>query len=130
VKTNLEICFLIRDKVKKLTLGNLMNYLKVIPILSIFAFPAMAMAQYPIIFNHAKYITMSQDACTRRAEVAAKDSGFDSNFEPLANGVFGVNGNYSVSIRCEAKRGVVFFAVAGPDNKTSSNLVRRVQGSF
>ncbi|GBO56408.1 hypothetical protein APA_4744 [Pseudanabaena sp. lw0831] len=107
-----------------------MNYLKVLPILSIFAFPAMAMAQYPIIFNHVKYISISQDACIRRAEIAAKDSGFDRNFEPLANGAFGVNGNYSVSIRCEAKRGVVFFAVAGPNNQTSSNLVKRVQKAF
>ncbi|WP_434687440.1 hypothetical protein [Pseudanabaena minima] len=107
-----------------------MNYLKLLPILSVFAFPAMAVAQYPIIFNHVKYISMSQDSCIRRAEIAAKDAGFDSNFEPLANGAFGVNGNYSVSIRCEAKRGVVFFAVAGPDNQTSSNLVRRVQRIF
>ena len=61
-----------------------MNYLKVLPILSIFAFPAMAMAQYPIIFNHVKYVSISQETCIRRAEIAAKDSGFDSNFEPLA----------------------------------------------
>ncbi|MEA5488379.1 MULTISPECIES: hypothetical protein [Pseudanabaena] len=107
-----------------------MNYLKLLPVLSVFAFPAMAVAQYPIIFNHVKYISISQDACIRRAEIAAQDSGFDSNFEPLANGAFGVNGNYSVSIRCEAKRGVVFFAVAGPDNRTSSNLVKRVQKAF
>jgi len=107
-----------------------MNYLKVIPILSIFALPAMAMAQYPIIFNHVKYIAMSQDNCMRRAELAAKDSGFDSNFEPIGDGAFGVNGNYSVSIRCEAKRGVVFFAVAGPDNRTASNLVKRVRNNF
>ena len=107
-----------------------MNYLKLLPILSIFAFPTMALAQYPIIFNHVKYISISQDACIRRAEVAVKDSGFDSNFEPLANGAFGVNGRYSVSVRCEAKKGVVFFAVAGPDNQTSSNLVKRVQRAF
>ena len=107
-----------------------MNYLKVLPILSVFACPAMAMAQYPIIFNHVKYVSISQETCIRRAEIAAKDSGFDSNFEPLVNGAFGVNGNYSVSIRCEAKRGVVFFAVAGPDNRTASNLVKRVQQTF
>ena len=107
-----------------------MNYLKVLSILSIFACPAMAMAQYPTIFNHVKYVSISQETCIRRAEIAAKDSGFDSNFEPLANGAFGVNGNYSVSIRCEAKRGVVFFAVAGPDNRTASNLVKRVQQTF
>jgi hypothetical protein len=107
-----------------------MNYLKVLPILSIFAFPAMAMAQYPIIFNHIKYISISQESCIRRAEIAAKDAGFDSNFEPLSNGAFGVSGEYSVSIRCEARRGVVFFAVAGPSNRTASDLVKRVQKIF
>ena len=107
-----------------------MNYLKLLPILSIFCFPTMAIAQYPIIFNHVKYISISQDTCTRRAELAAKNSGFDSNFEPLANGAFGVNGRYSVSVRCEASKGIVFFAVAGPDNATARNLVKRVQSAF
>ncbi len=107
-----------------------MNYLKLLPALSFLAFPAVAVAQYPIIFNHVKYISISQEACTRRAELAVKRSGFDSNFEPLASGAFGVNGVYSVSVRCEMTRGIVFFAVAGPDNQTTSNLVERVQKSF
>jgi len=107
-----------------------MKYLHLLPILSIFAVPAMAVAQYPIIFNHVKYISMSQDDCIRRSEVAVKEAGFDSNFEPLRSGAFGVNGRYSVSVRCEASKGVVFFAVAGPDNQTASNLVRRVQRIF
>jgi hypothetical protein len=107
-----------------------MNYLKLFPILSVFAFPAMAMAQYPIIFNHVKYISISQDSCVRRAEYVVKDSGFNEAFEPIGSGAFGVNGRYSVSVRCEAKRGVVFFAVAGPDNETTRNLVKRVQSSF
>ncbi len=107
-----------------------MQHLKLLPLLSIFAFPAMAFAEYPIIFNHVKYISISQDSCTRNAEIAVKNAGFTSNFEPLASGAFGVNGNYSASVRCEASRGIVFFAVAGPDNETSRNLVRRLHAAF
>ncbi|HBC43322.1 MAG TPA: hypothetical protein DCZ88_15940 [Pseudanabaena sp.] len=107
-----------------------MKYLQLLPILSVFAFPTMAVAQYPIIFNHVKYISMSQDTCISRSEEVVKEAGFDKNFEPLRSGAFGVNGSYSVSVRCEATKGIVFFAVAGPDNKTASNLVRRVQKIF
>jgi hypothetical protein len=107
-----------------------MKYLQLLPILSIFAFPAMAVAQYPIIFNHVKDISMSQNDCISRAEEAVKEAGFNRNFETLRSGAFGVNGSYSVSVRCEAPKGIVFFAVAGPDNKTASNLVRRVQKIF
>lgn len=107
-----------------------MKHLRLLPLLSFFAFPAIALADYPIIFNHVKYISTTQDTCTRNAEIAVKNAGFTSNFEPLASGAFGVNGNYSASVRCEASRGVVFFAVAGPDNATSRNLVRRLHAAF
>ncbi len=92
--------------------------------------PLPVLAQYPIIFNHAKYITMNQERCEQRAEEAMRQAGFSEDFEPIGRGAFGVNGRYSASIRCEADRGVVFFAVAGPDNGTSRNLVVRLQRAF
>lgn len=92
--------------------------------------PLPLMAQYPIIFNNVKFITMSQERCEQRAEVAMRQAGFTEDFEPIRRGAFGVNGRYSASIRCEADRGVVFFAVAGPDNATSRNLVVRLQRTF
>ena len=107
-----------------------MKYLKILPILSIFAVPAVAIAQYPIIFNHIKFVSIDQNACIRRSEVAVKSSGFDRNFELIGDGAFAVNGEYSVSVRCKMSRGVVFFAVAGPDNDTASKLVERVQQAF
>ncbi len=95
-----------------------------------FAFPAMAIAQYPIIFNHIKFVNIDQSACIKRSEVAVKSTGFDRNFELIGDGAFAVNGEYSVSVRCEMSRGVVFFAVAGPDNDIASKLVDRVQQAF
>jgi hypothetical protein len=107
-----------------------MNYLKLLPIPLVFALPTAALAQYPIIFNHIKFVSIDQEACIRRSEVAVKSTGFDRNFELIGDGAFAVNGNYSVSVRCEMSRGVVFFAVAGPDNNTASKLVERVQNAF
>ncbi len=107
-----------------------MKYLKILPILSILTLPVAAVAQYPIIFNHVKFVSMNQEACIRRSAVAVKRSGFDRNFELIGDGSFAVNGEYSVSVRCEMSRGVVFFAVAGPDNDTASKLVDKVQKAF
>ncbi len=92
--------------------------------------PLPALADYPIIFNHAKRIDMRQSACERRAEIVMKNEGFTEDFEPIGLGAFGVNGNYSASIRCEARLGIVFFAVAGPENKTTSRLASRLQSAF
>ncbi len=92
--------------------------------------PLPALAQYPIIFNNAKYIRMSQDACTERAEKAVRRAGFTENFEPIGLGAFGVRGEYSASVRCETNKGIVFFAVAGPVNETTRKLVSRLTESF
>ena len=94
------------------------------------AFPASANAQYPIIFNHALNISISQEACEKKAEDAVKRAGFTEYFEPIGLGAFGVNGKYSASVRCETDNGIVFFAVAGPDNQTTKRLVVRLQSSF
>ncbi len=107
-----------------------MKSLKLLPFLAILAFPASANAQYPIIYNHALNISISQEACERKAENATKRAGFTEYFEPIGLGAFGVNGKYSASVRCEADKGIVFFAVAGPDNETTRRLVVRLQSSF
>lgn len=92
--------------------------------------PLPALAEYPIIFNNAKYIRMSQDACTQRAESAVRRAGFTENFEPIGLGAFGVRNGYSASVRCETSKGIVFFAVAGPVNETTRRLVVRLTESF
>lgn len=107
-----------------------MRSLKLLPFLAILTFPASANAQYPIIFNHALNISISQELCESKAETAVKRAGFTENFEPIGRGAFGVSGKYSASVRCEADNGIVFFAVAGPDNNTTKRLVVRLKGSF
>jgi hypothetical protein len=107
-----------------------MKFLKLIPFLGLVLFPTVALAQYPIIFNHIKDTDLSQVECVDNSGEALKRSGFSENFEFLRDGAFGVKGRYSASIRCVSNRRVVFFAVAGPDNKTAEELVVRLRNSF
>jgi hypothetical protein len=101
----------------------LQNRIKAALVIAITAFsPLPAFADYPIIFNNAKYIRMSAETCKRRAEIAVRRAGFTQNFEPISLGAFGVRGEYSASVRCETSKGIVFFAVAGPENETTSRL--------
>jgi hypothetical protein len=101
-----------------------------ITLVGIISIPLPVLAEYPIIFNNAKYIRMSQDDCTERAEKAVRRAGFTENFEPIGLGAFGVRGDYSASVRCETSKGIVFFAVAGPVNETTRKLVVRLTESF
>jgi hypothetical protein len=107
------------------------NQLKAVLVLATTAFlPLPAFADYPIIFNSARYIRMSQDRCQQRAEEAVRRAGFTQDFEPIGFGAFGVNGRYSASIRCETSKGIVFFAVAGPENETTRKLTVRLSEAF
>jgi hypothetical protein len=107
-----------------------MKFLKSIPLLGLFLFPTAALAQYPIIFNHVKDTNLSQGKCVDNAGAAMKRAGFTERFEFLRTGAFGVKGQYSAIIRCTADKNIVFFAVAGPENKTVENLVVRLRNSF
>ncbi|NKB18152.1 MAG: hypothetical protein HC770_08880 [Pseudanabaena sp. CRU_2_10] len=107
-----------------------MKFLKWFPLLGLIIFPTAALAQYPIIFNHIKDTNLSQGRCVDNAGATMKRAGFTERFEFLRTGAFAVKGRYSAIIRCTADKNVVFFAVAGPDNKTAENLVVRLRNSF
>jgi hypothetical protein len=107
-----------------------MKFLKLIPFLGLVLFPTAALAQYPIIFNHIKDTNLTQVECVDNSGEALKRAGFSENFEFLRDGAFGVRGRYSAIIRCVANKSVVFFAVAGSDNKTAEELVVRLRNSF
>lgn len=107
-----------------------MKFLKLIPLLGLVLFPSAALAQYPIIFNHVKDTNLSQGRCIDNAGAAMKRAGFTERFEFLRTGAFAVKGQYSAIIRCAADNRIVFFAVAGPENKTVENLVVRLRNSF
>jgi hypothetical protein len=107
-----------------------MKFLKSIPFLGLLLFPTAAFAEYPIIFNHIKDTDLSQVECVDNSGDALKRSGFSENFEFLRDGAFGVRGQYSAIVRCASNKRVVFFAVAGPENKKAEELVVRLRNSF
>jgi hypothetical protein len=108
----------------------MMKFLHFLPLVGAFLIPSAAFAQYPIIFNHIKSTNLSQSACVKNSGAAMRRAGFTQNFEFIGSGAFAVNGRYSASIRCVTDRRVVFFAVAGPDNQTASELVEDLQKAF
>ncbi|CAN1212951.1 hypothetical protein TUMEXPCC7403_22295 [Tumidithrix helvetica PCC 7403] len=107
-----------------------MKFLRLVPLLGAILLPGAAFAQYPIIFNHIKTTNLTQEECVDNAGAAMRRAGFTKNFEFIGSGAFGVRGRYSASIRCVADRRIVFFAVAGPDNQTASDLVEELQNTF
>ncbi len=107
-----------------------MKFLKLLPLLGLVLFPTAASAQYPIIFNHVKDTNLSQSRCIDNAGATMKRAGFTERFEFLRTGAFAVKGQNSAIIRCVADKNIVFFAVAGPENKVVENLVVRLRNSF
>jgi hypothetical protein len=108
----------------------IMKFLRFVPLLGAILLPSAAFAEYPIIFNHIKKTNLSQEACVENSGAAMKRAGFTQNFEFIGSGAFAVNGRYSASIRCVTDRNIVFFAVAGPDNQTTADLVEDLQNAF
>ncbi len=107
-----------------------MKFLKLIPLLGLVLFPTAAFAEYPIIFNHIKDTDLSQVECVDNSGDTLKRAGFSESFEFLRDGAFGARGQFSAIIRCAANKRVVFFAVAGPENKVAEELVVRLRNSF
>ncbi|HHP7231279.1 MAG TPA: hypothetical protein ACFCUY_10535 [Xenococcaceae cyanobacterium] len=68
--------------------------------------------------------TLNSQQCINRAEVAVRDSGYSQNLEIFGegatSGVYGENGEYSVTVRCGINNGLVFFVVAGPASAIAS----------
>ena len=73
--------------------------------------------------------TLSQSECLKRAETAIRRGGFDS-LAHTQESRHGVRGDYSVSIRCMAEKGVVFFVVAGPSRDRTPKYMDDVFKEF
>lgn len=76
--------------------------------------------------------SLSQSQCMRRATVAIRDLGYD--YQVLEAGVYGEYDDISVTIRCTAEMGFVFFIATHPDTNVAADelsaLIDTFNGSF
>ena len=87
-----------------------------------FAGPAMSI--------NADDLTLDQAACMTLAAKVVRGADLSKNFQVATQTVYGEKGEYTGAIRCIAARRVVVFVVAGPSDKESAPLSRKLRDDF
>jgi hypothetical protein len=72
---------------------------------------------------------LSQNECLDHAEAAIRQAGFRA-LDHTKQSRHGIDGNYTVAVRCLTDMKVVFFVVAGPSRDRTPVLMDRVHGHF
>jgi hypothetical protein len=92
------------------------------------------LAQAPKIWTSWDYLSrlsMSQGQCMSESiKTVRDDMSFRENFEILESGVYGENGNYSVTTRCAEEQNFVFFITAGPSTEVAKGLLIDLKQKF
>jgi hypothetical protein len=73
---------------------------------------------------------LDQAQCMQRAERIARDAGLGRNLQIVGQSVFGQSSGYTAVVRCIAEKGLVYFAVGGPDLNESKRRMRALFDKF
>lgn len=93
------------------------------------AAPASALGDGPAIASDWADLTLSQDKCFARGEVAIKRMGF-GEVERTKYSRFGTREDYTVAVRCIEEKGLVLFLAAGRDRKVANMLQLDLQRNY
>ena len=80
------------------------------------------------IWTSYENTTLSQQQCKSKAERTIRDAGYD--YQVVQSGVYGEDGDYSVTIRCMTDYNLVFFIVTHPNTDYASEELRLVIDDF
>jgi hypothetical protein len=89
-----------------------------------------ALAAAPSMSTRWADMTLSSDDCVAKARRAVRAEGFTKNFEVVSTTVFGERGDYTCAVRCAADKEIVFFVVAGPVAKRSTDYNAAIAEHF
>jgi len=93
------------------------------------SFPAETLA-IPGVANSWQQTKLSSEQCVKRAEVAIRNTGFSENVNFGGSAVTGSNGQYTGSIKCLTKDGVILFTVAGTPAELTERLLKTLENNF
>ncbi len=71
---------------------------------------------------------LTQTQCMSRAERAIRDLGY--NYEVLQSGVYGEDGDYSVTIRCTTEWNFIFFIATHPNTDWAADELNFLIDTF
>ncbi len=101
-----------------------------VPAVVLAACATAALAAPPSMSTRWANMTLSTDACVQKARRAVRAEGFTKGFEVVSTTVFGERGDYTAAVRCAVDKEIVFFVVAGPIAKRSSDYNAAIAGHF
>lgn len=80
------------------------------------------------IWTSYRSMSLSKAQCMSKAERVIRDAGYD--YQVLGSGVYGEDGDYSVTIRCMASENVAFFIATHPNTEYASSELRALIDNF
>lgn len=92
------------------------------------AVASIAQAEPAKIWTAWDTTKISQETCMRRAEKTISDLGF--SVEVLGSGVYGEDGDTSVTIRCGTSQKFVFFIATHPDSSVAEQELTTLMDNF
>ncbi len=101
-----------------------------IGLVALVAMPVVAAAESPSMTSRWEDTDLDFEACRARMAVAVRQGGFTKNVTVNPSSIYAERGNYTALVRCLKDKGVVFFAVAGPDTKTAERYNDGIADKF
>ncbi len=92
--------------------------------------PSFPAETIPSIANSWQQTKLSSEQCVKRAEIAIRNTGFSENVNFGSSSVTGNNGQYTASIKCLGKDGVILFTVAGTPAELTERLLKTLENNF
>ena len=97
---------------------------------TLFAMPHVAAAEAPSMTSRWEDTDLDFEACRARMAVVVRQAGFTKRVIVNPSSIYAERGNYTALVRCLKDKGVVFFAVAGPDTKTAERYNDGIADKF